>query len=261
MIVMSVLFVAMFGTFVSTASAAVTIDELMVQIVALQDQLQMIQGGGGGTSTSSTSPSWLSQYFDFGDVRGGYSTNIDGNVNMNAYLSASSGVITSCNTSVYKQGWMDVEGRTYFQVNVNFSGNYDSLPTDTNGLNQSNQASHRGVTINENSGLYSYQEWQSGDIDVPTGPFWSNGNGNVALSPFTVTNVDGNFRDNTWIDTWNNITHNDFSYNVNWSGYTEDAVAAGMFGTIAPTTIPEPATMSLLAIGAIGLIARRHKKQ
>jgi len=49
LIVMLALVALMFGGFVSSASAAVTIDDLLAQIAALQAQLAALQGSGGGT--------------------------------------------------------------------------------------------------------------------------------------------------------------------------------------------------------------------
>jgi hypothetical protein len=235
----------------------VTIVLITMVILSFDPAPASAAGGGGGT----TNPSLLNQSFDFGDIHGSYGTYLFDNGNqMSANIAVSSGVVTSCSTNVYPATWLNQPGKTYFMVNAGFNGNYDILPESTTGLNQSLSAEHNEVSVHEGCGLSSYQDWQQGDISVPTGTFWSQSNAFVQLNPFVITNAYGNFSDYSWTDSYSGQTHNEFNYSVNWTGYTTDASATLMFSSIGLTglsAVPEPPMLALVIPGLLAIAVWR----
>ena len=210
-----------------------------------------------------TGQSCLNQGFDFGDVHGNYSTDLGGSTfspQFSANFGVSNGVITSNYTYVQLAPWLNQLGKNFFQVVTEFSGNYDSLPAMVGDVSQSLSSTHKGVSISESAGLNSYQQYRDGDISTPTGAIWNNAYSYLQISPFTVTNAQGNFNDWSWTDQFG-LSYNDFSYSVRWTGYTTNSSAAGVFGSIQPmnlTAVPEPGMVAIFC-SAIGFILYRRK--
>ena len=240
----------MFGGFVSSASAA---------------------GGGIPTTPSgntSVGTGSTSSYVDLGDVR--YSVGTSGGTNQGFYLdlSTSCGVINNASVGIHRNSTDSLNGTVEMYV----SGVLDVSPTLVDWKSQSTNVQRRGgFNLSTYAGIGSYQPaYGSGDPAVWTyGDIFSTANLNASLSSVVgITYSYANYREEdayqwTWID-WNDVVHTmdepaRFWMNANWNVQFADMTSAAMAFGMGATSVPEPATMSLLALGMMGFIARRKR--
>lgn len=245
----------------SASASAAPIDDLLAQIAALQAQLQGLQG----TPTTVQSGN-MSQQFDLGDIHGGYSTNMyENNVSLNANIGGQH-KIDNVGVSFSPQYWYNYEpDGTYmrtqhgYAISMNLSGRILPLNiSDLGSQSNSNSFNARGVNITENTNLDVYQWANNGSNPLEAGAQCY-----VGISNFAITSANGNYNEWTYtLDTDDPIKPSPvtaFSYNVIWYGDFLPGMGPSGFTPNMSSSVPEPATMSLLALGTMGIIARRKR--
>lgn len=157
-------------------------------------------------------------------------------------------------------------------IMINFSGTVGSPVAHRTWQNSSMSMNYRGLDINTNIGIGAYQEvigWtpigndgEKGGQSPIFGNWMSEADGSVTVNNVSLLSSTGEYNEYTF--------YGDAGIQTNFSGYAQFYVsfdspaAAAMFDSLGSTEVyavtPEPATLSLLVLGAIGLIRRRRQR-
>jgi hypothetical protein len=146
-------------------------------------------------------------------------------------------------------------------VNANFCGIVGEVPGAMEYQGQSMNIGRHGVQYSSNVGLSAYQEIISWPIEKDGEPIYGEwmSSANASVTLFDVTPTWANMNYSEYTDNWSNITY--FNGNVQWQVEFSSESAARAYGSFGTTSVPEPATMSLLVIGGIASVIRRRRRQ
>jgi len=237
---------------------------------------------------SSASASSLSDNWDFGDINGGYQTSSYPNYNgtgtyaqMSAYIGGQH-KIDNCSVSFSPDYWYNYDDNGNFvsktlqgyRVSEYISGRI-TVPltlSDLGDQNQSNSFNARGLSLSENSWLNTYKSYYS-YTDAGAGDkyeLFSQAGSNINILNFDVRYAYGNYNEYTYGDGGggmgivgigqDNTTY--FNYNVTWYGdFAPGTLLSGMTAPTLGSSVPEPATMAMLAFGAMSVIVRRRRRR
>lgn len=149
------------------------------------------------------------------------------------------------------QGWVDAW----------FNGITKALVTPMTSQSQSLNIDRHGIEFGSYVSLGSYQQivgWSGGDKgDEPIyGDWMSDAWASATLFDVQPTWANANYEE--WLDESSGIVH--FSANVTWRIDFANETQALEYSSLdnSQTTIPEPASMAILASGALLLWRRRH---
>ncbi len=251
--------VALFGFgFASSASADVTIDDLLAQIAQLQAQLLALNGGEPVPPTPSTdvSSGSLGNYLSLPGFDFSYNTYDRGeetffyanmsNVDRIAGASVSFGINKLDPTT----GW----------VSANFSGIVGKPANAMEHQYQSMDVDRHGASYQSNVNLGSHQDilkWVPGENEEdPWTPIYGDWMSDAGIS-VTLTDITPTFA-NSYYDEWkDDFGKIHFYANVNWN-FVSDGVSPAFSTSMS---VPEPATMVFLGLGAMSVIVRRRRRR
>lgn len=266
------MFVMSFG-FVSTASAAGTVDDLLAQIAALQQQLQNLQNGDGSPTTPPTPVLPLFQSHGNVAFKGGTG---NGWWSLDQYEDRASASIGAYSTEriieMNKSLVVDKYDPSRFMFNLSIRTLSEATPTGR--LNFSSYSSCGQSNLSARVYDQLQDVWIGWDEEnqqpVYRQEMWANLTAGMNLEGQVLAFNDSVGR---WTSEWYNGEGNLYfsqsgdEFRVDGYGkFTGDnpaAVGAMMVeqGFATYGTVPEPATMAFLAIGAMGIIARRRNRQ
>jgi len=240
----------------------------------------------GAFGVQSASASNLGNSWDFGDISGAYWTSsetstdyagtftwtqLGSNINCQHKIDSVNATFSPRYTYTYDDHGNYV-GKTQngYQVEERISGYISSSLTAADlPLNQYQQSQFnaRGLYLSEFTGLFGYNS--SGDVNAPD--IREQGDVNIALRNFVVDYAYSNYNEYDWsygggkgivvAGSGDNDPITYFDYNVTWYGdFTPGTLANSFMAPAMMTSVPEPATMALLAAGFVGLIVRRKKQ-
>jgi hypothetical protein len=130
--------------------------------------------------------------------------------------------------------------RSYTDFGILFRGNGGYAVWDSG----SNVASG-GVVYGQTSHL---------EFEIVTGSFLSGAPARItAFYNGTVVDLNGALPGNHWAFTWTGLTENYIEFETNGPGFG--------FDNFVITTLPEPGTLTLLAFGGAGFVARRRRRR
>lgn len=224
---------------------------------AYGDTVPMFAGGWG---------SGLGDYFDLGDINGGYSTSSntdDGKTSTQLYAQiGGQHKITNSSISFYPYYWYTYDDtgivsktQNGYQICAYISGIISEPLTlaDIGSMSQYNSFNARGISIGEGSWINTYK---SSDKDG-TYEIFSNAGSNMNISNFVVTSASGYYNEYTWGEE--NPTC--FNYNVSWYGdFTPGTLPSGMVAPSLGCSVPEPGMWYLILTALSGLGVWRFKR-
>lgn len=257
-VVVMLALVALFGTFVSSASADVTVDDLLAQIAQLQAQL-LAQQNGGGQPTEPPQPvvpdnGSLSNSINLDGFSFWYNTSTTDN---QSYFGA--GMTSATDRIMYASVRVDQRGNDPLEgwISADFNGIVNQPAGQMLYMSQSQDFHRHGAEYFLYSGVGSKQEIvgfepaPNGGYAPILGDWMSTANISVVLTDVTPTTADSYY--NEWTDAESGVTY--FNAGVNWHLYFSPDTS----GISALVGVPEPATLAMLGLGAIALIRRRHR--
>jgi hypothetical protein len=189
---------------------------------------------------------------------------LDGDMTFAASLStldqisrASVGI--SQDTSNPNQGW----------VSINFSGTVGEAVAQKDWENLSFYLNCRGIRASNNIGIGAYQEYNWVDGTPIYGNWMSNANGSVTLSGVTPLYSTGGYDEYTYNDGGKgDVSIENLVTNFNaWAQFRvqfDSPTVAAIYGGMSPiemSSVPEPATLCFLGLGAIAAIRRRKSNK
>jgi hypothetical protein len=207
-----------------------------------------------GQTPGSTS---LNNTIDLPGFHFGYdTTSAGGKINFNANMSNMdrlSGVSIglSRDQSDPTGGW----------VYANFWGTVGDVPVAMDWQSQSTYVSRHGFEYSAGVSLGSYQEildWPK-DGDPVYGNWMSSGSAYATL--FNVTPTSANMNYTEYVCDSDGVLYTCYNGSVEWRVEFGSSESAAMYGAVGQTSVPEPATLSLLVLGGFSLLARRRQRQ
>jgi hypothetical protein len=172
------------------------------------------------------------------------------------------GVIDGSNVGVYP----DSLNNKVLHVSEYIYGRVGFSPTMTSKLNQSFYINSLNAYFSEfaSTSFYDVNEVGKGDVTLTgtsttsgvTGPdYWSTGSASFNGNNFTVMSSNGNY--NEYVNTWNGVSTTYFSGEGSWILQFPNAKATEVY--IHNASVPEPASLGLLTLSSLGLLARRRR--
>lgn len=207
------------------------------------------------------------------------------NFSMNSYEQTDGRLTLSSNLStvdkiedVYVNISKDKSNPNEGWISMSFRGVVGTPAVKQNWSSNSMQINYRGLKADTNAGIGAYQEivgWtepSKGDDGVPIfGNWMSTASGSVTLSNISLLYSNGGYTEYTYTNyekggfesgsVGTEVT--EFSAFAQFKVQFDNSMAATVFSGMGPTSmsvVPEPATMCLLAVGAIGMISRRRQR-
>jgi hypothetical protein len=211
---------------------------------------------------------YLSNSWDIGNIRGGYSTSTytvsDGNGTTKNYTQLTADIgsqckITSCSASL-SPNWQyvfdddgNIVSRTQdgYWVNEYFHGMI-STPLSLSDVGyQSMYVSFdaRGINFSESVYLNCYNKAEPGDVP----DLYANAGAYINISNFDVRQATGRYQEYDDVGPGYEITR--FYYNVQWLGdFAPGSAPSGFVVPATGTSVPEPGTFALAGIGLISCV-------